>query len=140
MNNIGRTVGIYFYIIAFVQLLAVLINLKVAGDININLSFIIFITVGYFLMKHNQRVRKITMYLSGFLMFLQIGIFIYFVSQGVPEGWKIQILGISFDGNHRYIILASFMSTFIPGIPFFLLRSKKAIEEFKTKNITLDNQ
>ena len=49
MNNIGRTVGIYFYIIAFVQLLAVLINLKVVGDININLSFIyvflIYVTI-----------------------------------------------------------------------------------------------
>lgn len=136
MKDIGKIVGIYFYISGILGIILMIINLRITGNINIPLSSLVSFVAGYFLYNHNMKARKTVIVLSGIMMLLQFSIFIYLTIQGIPEGADIRLGGaagieITELINGKYIPTLVAVSIIIPGIPFFLLRTKKAKEEFK---------
>ena len=74
IKDIGKFLGIYFYIIACIQLIVMFLNQYLTGDIDIRLSSLVYFVVGYYLFNHNLKTRKIVMALTGIGMLLQFSI------------------------------------------------------------------
>ena len=135
IKDIGKFLGIYFYIIACIQLIVMFLNQYLTGDIDIPLSSLVSFVVGYYLFNHNMKTRKIVMVLSGIGMLLLFSIFIYLSINGISETAHIHLLGIEITNfvstNNIPIFFAS--AIIFPAIPFFLLRTKQAMTEFSKK-------
>ena len=132
MKDIGKIVGIYFYISGILGIILMIINLRITGNINIPLSSLVSFVAGYFLYNHNMKARKTVIVLSGIMMLLQFSIFIYLSIKGIPGTAHIYLLGIEISDlvSAKYIPTLFAISIIFPAIPFFLLRTKQAITEF----------
>ena len=132
IKDIGKFLGIYFYIIACIQIIFMFLNQYLTGDINIPLSSLVYFVVGYYLFNHNVKTRKIIMPLSGIGMLLQFLISIYLSIKGIPETAHINLLGIEVSNfvSAKNIPIFFSISIIIPAVPFFLLRTKQAMTEF----------
>ena len=132
MKDIGKFLGIYFYIIACIQIIFMFLNQYLTGDIIIPLSSLVSFVVGYYLFNHNVKARKIVMVLSGIGILLQFSIFIYLSIKGIPETAHIHLLGIEITNfvstNNIPIFFA--IAIIFPAINYFLLRTKQAMNEF----------
>ena len=95
IKDIGKFLGGYFFIIGCIQIIIMLVNQKITGDINIQLSFLLNFIVGYYLYNHNMKARKILVVILGLLMLVQFSIFIYFSINGIPDGAQIRLLGVN---------------------------------------------
>ena len=135
IKDIGKFLGIYFYIIACIQLIVMFLNQYLTGDIDIRLSSLVYFVVGYYLFNHNMKTRKIIMVLSGVGMLLLFSIFIYLSINGISETAKILLLGIEITNfvSRNNIPIFFAISIILPAIPFFLLRTKQAMNEFSIK-------
>tara|TARA_B100000315_G_scaffold101433_1_gene93193 strand:- start:154 stop:588 length:435 start_codon:yes stop_codon:yes gene_type:complete len=135
IKDIGKFLGIYFYIIACIQLIVMFLNQYLTGDIDIRLSSLVYFVVGYYLFNHNIKTRKIVLVFSGIGMLLQFSIFIYLSIKGIPETAHIRLLGIEVSNfvSVKNIPIFFFLSIIIPAIPYFLLRTKQAMTEFSNK-------
>ena len=135
IKDIGKFLGIYFYIIACIQLIVMFLNQYLTGDIDISLSSLVYFAVGYYLSNHNVKTRKIVMVIAGIGMLLLFSIFIYLSIKGIPDTAHIRLLGIEISNyvSAKNIPIFFFISIIIPAIPFFLLRTKQAITEFSNK-------
>ena len=51
MNDIGKYMGIYFYVIGLMQIISIFIIQKTTGNIYLDLQFIGCLVAGYFLMN-----------------------------------------------------------------------------------------
>ena len=135
IKDIGKFLGIYFYIIACIQLIVMFLNQYLTGDIDIRLSSLVYFVVGYYLFNHNEKTRKIVMVLSGIGMLLLFSMFIYLNINGISETAHIRLLGIEITNfvstNNIPIFFA--IAIIFPAIPFFLLRTKQAMNEFSNK-------
>ena len=138
IKDIGKFLGGYFFIIGCIQIIIMLVNQKITGDINIQLSFLLNFIVGYYLYNHNMKARKILVVILGLLMLVQFSIFIYFSINGIPDGAQIRLLGVNISNilSAEYIPILFAISIIIPAIPFFLLMSKQAVAEFLNKDET----
>ena len=143
IKDIGKLSGIYFYIIACIQIIFMFLNQYLTGDIDIPLSFLVYFVVGYYLFSHNEKTRNIVMVFSVIGMLLLFSMFIYLNINGISETAHIRLLGFEISNmvSAKNIPIFFFISIILPAIPFFLLRTKQAIAEFskKDKNITEDN-
>ena len=135
IKDIGKFLGIYFYIIACIQLIVIFLNQYLTGDIDIPLSSLVSFVVGYYLFNHNMKTRKIVMVLSGIGMLLLFSIFIYSSINGISETTHIHLLGIEITNfvSTNNIPIFFIISIIFPAIPFFLLRTKQAMNEFSNK-------
>ena len=135
MNNIGKIVGIYLYIGGTLGIILMFINIQLTGNINIPLSFFYYVC-GYYLINHNNLARKIVIVACGLIMLLQFSVFLYLTFQGLPEGADIRLGGaagiiITDIISKQYFPILFLMAIIFPAIPFFLLRTKKAKQEFE---------
>ena len=135
IKDIGKFLGIYFYFIACIQITFMFVNQYLTGDIDIPLSSLVYFVVGYYLFNHNIKTRKIVMVLSGIGMLLLLSIFIYLSINGISETAHIQLLGIEITNfvSTNNIPILFIISIIFPAIPFFLLRTKQAMNEFSNK-------
>ena len=135
IKDIGKFLGIYFYIIASFQLIVMLLNQYLTGDINIPLSSLFSFVVGYYLFNHKMKARKIVMVLSGMMILWQFSVFIYLSINGISETATIRLLGIEITNfvSTNNIPIFFGISIIFPAIPFFLLRTKQAMNEFSIK-------
>ena len=135
IKDIGKFSGIYFYIIACIQIIFMFLNQYLTGDIDIPLSFLVYFVVGYYLFNHNEKTRKIVMVLSGIGMLLLFSMFIYLNINGISETAHIRLLGFEISNlvNAKNIPIFFAISIIFPAIPFFLLRTKQAMNEFSNK-------
>ena len=135
IKDIGKFLGIYFYIIACIQLIVMFLNQYLTGDIIIPLASLVYFVVGYYLFNHNMKTRKIVIVLSGIGMLLLFSMFIYLSINGISETAHIQLLGIEITNfvSAKNIPIFFSISIIIPAIPFFLLRTKQAMNEFSNK-------
>ena len=135
IKDIGKFLGVYFYILACFQLIVMFLNQYLTGDIDIPLSSLVYVVVGHYLISHNMKTRKIVMVLSGIGMLLLFSIFIYLSINGISETAHIRLLGIEITNivstNNIPIFFA--IGIIFPAIPFFLLRTKQAVNEFSNK-------
>ena len=124
MNNIGKCMGIYFYIIGIMQIVSIFIVQKTTGNIYLDLQFIGWFVAGYYLMKHYDKARKIIIIICG--------IFLYTTFAGISESasWKIMGFPIEGDNVEKYLRFGALIVGIVYVVPFFVLKSKKAIKEF----------
>ena len=135
IKDIGKFLGIYFCIIACIQIIFMFLNQYLTGDIIIQIWPFVSFVVGYYLYNHNVKARKIIIVFSAIMMLLQFSIFIYFSINGISETAHIRLLGIEITNfvstNNIPIFFA--IAIIFPSIPFFLLRTKQAMNEFSKK-------
>ena len=135
IKDIGKFLGIYFSIIACIQIIVIFLNQYLTGDIVIPFASLVYFVVGYYLFNHNEKTRKIVMVLSGIGMLLLFSMFIYLNINGISETAHIRLLGIEITNfvsiNNIPIFFA--ISIIFPSIPFFLLRTKQAMNEFSNE-------
>ena len=142
IKDIGKFLGIYFSIIACIQIIFMFLNQYLTGDIIIPLSSLVSFVVGYYLFNHNVKARKIIMVLCVLMMVLQFSVFIYLSIKGISETAHIRLLGIEISNlvSAKYIPTLFAIAIIFPAIPFFLLRTKQAMTEFSNKEeIELSN-
>ena len=68
MNDIGKYMGIYFYVIGLLHIISLFIIQKTTGNIYLDLQFIGCLVAGYYLMKHNDKARKIIIIICGIIV------------------------------------------------------------------------
>ena len=135
IKDIGKFLGIYFYIIACIQIIFMFLNQYLTGDVIIPLSSLVSFVVGYYLFNHNVKARKIVMMLSGIAMLLLFSVFIYLSIKGIQETAHIRLLEIEISDlvSAKDIPTLFAISIIFPAIPFFLFRTKQEITEFSNK-------
>ena len=135
IKDIGKFLGIYFCIIACIQIIFMFLNQYLTGDIIIPIGSLVSFVVGYYLYNHNVKARKIIIVFSAIMMLLQFSIFLTFSINGISETAHIRLLGIEITNfvstNNIPIFFA--IAIIFPAIPFFLLRTKQAMNEFSKK-------
>ena len=132
IKDIGKLLGILFIVIGSLQIIGMIINQQLTGNINIQFSSLIYFIAGYYLYNHNAKARKIIMVFMGIVMLIQFSAFVYFTINSVPEGAQMRLWGVEISNiiNFKFIPVAFLFSILIPAVPFFLLRSKQAVAEF----------
>ena len=135
IKDIGKFLGYFFCIIGCIQLIMIFLNQQLTGNINIQFSFLLNFIVGYYLYNHNVKARKIVMIFMGVMIGVQFIAFIYFIFNGIPDGSHIRLFGVEISKiiHLKFIPSIFLISIIFPAIPFFLLRSRQAVEEFSDK-------
>ena len=135
IKDIGKFLGIYFYIIACIQIIFMFLNQYLTGDIIIPFASLVYFVVGYYLFNHNSKVRKFVILFSGVIILLQSSVFIYYSINEIPETSHIRLFGIEISNLVRQEQIPTLfaISIIVPSIPFFLLRTKQAMAEFSKK-------
>ena len=87
---------------------------------------------GNFLMKHHEKTRKIVIITCGLFILIIIGTFLYATFGTLPEAASWKIMGFPIEGSNaeQYLRISALIAGIVYAIPFFLLRSRKAIKEF----------
>jgi len=132
MYDIGKCMGIYFYVIGLVQIISILVIQQITGNIYLDLQFIGWLVAGYYLMKHHEKSRKIIIIVCGIIIVIQGMLFLYTSFSVLPEHatWKIMGFPIEGDNAEKYLRFGSLIVGLIFTIPFFVLKSEKAKKEF----------
>ena len=136
MNDIGKYMGIYFYVIGSMHIISIFIIQKTTGNVYLDLQFIGCLVAGYFLMKHNDKTRKIIVIVCGIFLLI-IGVtFLYATFAEIPESasWKIMGFPIEGDNADKYLRYGAVIAGIVYAIPFFVLKSEKAKKEFNNNN------
>ena len=84
-------------------------------------------------MKHHNKTRKIVIIICGSIVIIQIGMFLYANFATLPEyvSWKIMGFPVDWINDiNEYLHLGTLIVALVFAIPFFILRSEKAIKEF----------
>ena len=132
MNDIGKCMGIYFYIIGLIQIISIFVIQQTSGDIYLDLQFIGWLVAGYYLMKHHDKARKIVVIICGIIVLIQCAILLYSLFIGFPDSgsWKIMGFPIEGDNAQKYLGFSALIAGIVYAIPFFVLKSEKAKKEF----------
>ena len=77
MYDIGKSMGIYFYVVGLMQISSIFIIKHFTNNIYIDLQFIGHVAVGYFLMKHHEKTRKTVVIVCGIFLLIIGGTFLY---------------------------------------------------------------
>ena len=132
MNDIGKYMGIYFYVIGLMHIISIFIIQKTTGNIYLDLQFIGCLLAGYYLMKHHDKTRKIIIIICGIIMLMQGAILLYATFIGFSDSGSWQIMGFPIQGDNaqKYLGFSALLAGIVYAIPFFVLRSEKAKKEF----------
>ena len=132
MNDIGKSMGVYFYTIAIIQIVSIVIIQQTTGSIYLDLQFIGWLVAGYYLMKHHDKARRIIIIICGIIVIIQCGIFLYTTFAEISKSSSWKIMGFPIEGNNaeKYLQFGALIAGVVFAIPFFVLRSEKAIKEF----------
>ena len=132
MNDIGRLMGKYLFVLACINIISVLIGFYQSGNVTIELAgIILLIWGGKSLIQKNSKGRKWVIGFSGFILVSCLIICIYTLFWGVPSGIRIWGFEITKNTEALSVYLLSLFTFILYAIPFILLRTKKAIEEFE---------
>jgi len=132
MNDIGKCMGIYFYVIGLMQIISIFVIQQTTGNIYLDLQFIGCLVAGYYLMKHHDKTRKIIIIICGIIVLIQVAILLYATFIGFPDSgsWKIMGFPIEGDNAQKYLYFGALIAGIVYAIPFFALKSEKAKKEF----------
>ena len=132
MKDIGKCMGIYFYVTGLIQIISIILIQQTEGNLYLDLQFIGCLLAGYYLMKHHDKTRKIIIIICGIIMLIQGAILLYSTFVGFPDSGSWQIMGFPIQGDNaqKYLSFGALITGVVYAIPFFVLKSEKAKKEF----------
>jgi len=102
------------------------------SEVYIDLTFIVFIIIGYFLVKHNLKAKNLVVIFSliGILLNIVLCILVLFI--GFKGIFHLNLLGFQLEiTTSTKFYFGILIITILLAIPLFTLRTKKAMMEFK---------
>ena len=132
MKDIGKLIGKYFFVLAFLNIITILIGFYQSGNLFIELGGMIFlIWGGKSLIQKSPKGRKVVIVISGLLLIVSLVICIMTFLGDVPTGLRIWAFEITENSDKSTVYLLSLFTFILFFIPFHFLRTEKAIKEFE---------
>ena len=136
MKDIGKLMGKYFFVLAFFNIITILIVFYQSGNLFIELGGMIFlIWGGKSLIQKSPKGRKVIIVISGLLLIVSLVISIMTFLGDVPTGLRIWGFEITENSDKSTVYLFSLFTFILFFIPFHFLRTEKAIKEFEEKEL-----
>ena len=137
MKDIGKLIGKYFFVLACINIITILVGFYQSGNLLIELGGIIFlIWGGKLLIQKNPKSRKWAILISGLLLIASYITCIITFYWDVPTGIRIWGFEITEDTEASSVYLLSLFTFVLFYIPFYFLRTEKAIKEFEGELLT----
>ena len=137
MKDIGKLMGKYLFVLAFLNIITILIGFYQSGNLFIELGGMIFlIWIGKSLIQKSPKGRKATIVISGLLLIASLITCIITYFWGVPTGLRIWGFEITENTDASSVYLLSLFTFVLFYIPFYFLRTEKAIKEFEGELLT----
>ncbi len=127
--GIGKTLG---WILVVLGCIEVLVGSYFSNSLYLNFTFMI---AGYFLIKQNNKARKIISSICGVIVSINILLLIIFTIFGLPEDPSFSYFGVEIEITglmHLYLLVGG-VSIFFSLI-IIILNSKAVAVEFANKN------
>ena len=132
MKDIGKLMGKYFFVLAFLNIITILIGFYQSGNLFIELGGMIFlIWGGKSLIQKSPKGRKNVIVISGLLLIVSLVISIMTFLGDVPTGLRIWAFEITENSDKSTVYLLSLFTFIVFFIPFYFLRTETAIKEFE---------
>ncbi len=96
---------------------------------------ILFFIGGRKLLEHNPKSRKWIIGFSGLVIALSIVLLFYTLFYDIPTGLRVWNYEITENIKPLTVYLLSMVAAIVFTSPFFLLRTKRALEEFAPETI-----
>ena len=136
MKDIGKLMGKYFFVLAFFNIITILIVFYQSGNLFIELGGMIFlIWGGKSLIQKSPKGRKSAIVISGLLLIASLVISIMTFFGDVPTGLRIWAFEITENSDKSTVYLLSLITFTLFFIPFHFLRTEKAIKEFEGEDL-----
>ena len=146
MKDIGELIGKYFFVLACINIITILVGFYQSGNLFIEIGGIIFlIWGGKSLIQKNPKGRKWVIVFSGLILIASLITCIITYFWNVPTGLRIWGFEITENTDALSVYLLSLFTFVLFYIPFYFLRTEKAIKEFEGEisnaglNISEDN-
>ena len=146
MKDIGKLIGIYFFVLACINIITILVGFYQSGNLFIEIGGIIFlIWGGKSLIQKKPKGRKWVIVFSGLILIASLITCIITYFWNVPTGLRIWGFEITENTDALSVYLLSLFTFVLFYIPFYFLRTEKAIKEFEGEisnadlNISEDN-
>ena len=137
MKDIGKLIGKYFFVLACINIITILVGFYQSGNLLIELGGIIFlIWGGKLLIQKNPKSRKWAILISGLLLIASLITCIITFYWDVPTGIRIWGFEITENTDKSTVYLLSLFTFVLFFIPFYFLRTEKAIKEFDGELLT----
>ena len=137
MKDIGKLIGKYFFVLACINIITILVGFYQSGNLLIELGGIIFlIWGGKSLIQKNPKSRKWAILISGLLLIASLITCIITFYWDVPTGIRIWGFEITENTDKSTVYLLSLFTFVLFFIPFYFLRTEKAIKEFDGELLT----
>ena len=137
IKDIGRLIGQYLFILAGFNIISILIAFYQSGNLFIEIGGIIFlIWGGKSLIQKKPKGRKWVIVFSGLLLIASLITCIITYFGDVPTGLRIWGFEITENTDASSVYLLSLFTFVLFYIPFYFLRTEKAIKEFEGELMT----
>jgi hypothetical protein len=137
MKDIGELIGKYFFVLACINIITILVGFYQSGNLLIELGGIIFlIWGGKSLIQKNPKSRKWAILISGLLLIASLITCIITFYWDIPTGIRIWGFEITENTDKSTVYLLSLFTFVLFFIPFYFLRTEKAIKEFDGELLT----
>ena len=132
MKDIGELIGKYFFVLACINIITILVGFYQSGNLFIEIGGIIFlIWGGKSLIQKNPKGRKWVIVFSGLILIASLITCIITYFWDVPTGLRIWGFEITENTDALSVYLLSLFTFVLFYIPFYFLRTEKAIKEFE---------
>ena len=137
MKDIGKLIGKYFFVLACINIITILVGFYQSGNLFIEIGGIIFlIWGGKSLIQKKPKGRKWVIVFSGLLLIASLITCIITFYWDVPTGIRIWGFEITENTDKSTVYLLSLFTFVLFFIPFYFLRTEKAIKEFDGELLT----
>ena len=132
MKDIGELIGKYFFVLACINIITILVGFYQSGNLFIEIGGIIFLILGgKSLIQKNPKGRKWVIVFSGLILIASLITCIITYFWNVPTGLRIWGFEITENTAALSVYLLSLFTFVLFYIPFYFLRTEKAIKEFE---------
>ena len=136
MKDVGKLIGKYFFVLALLNIITILIGFYQSGNLFIELGGMIFLVWGgKSLIQKSPKGRKIVIVISGLLLIVSLIISFMTFFGNVPTNLRIWGFEITENSDKSTVYLLSLFTFILFFIPFHLLRTKTAIKEFEGEKL-----
>ena len=136
MKDIGKLIGKYFFVLACINIITILVGFYQSGNLFIEIGGIIFlIWGGKSLIQKKPKGRKWVIVFSGLLLIASLITCIITYFWDVPTNLRIWGFEITENSDKSTVYLLSLFTFILFFIPFYFLRTETAIKEFEGEKL-----